>query len=86
MNGQTLWRKIQFAPRWRQRASTKKYRSEGSEKRRRKNECSDRSDRAKKSYGPVEAVRGIDFYVESGTLFAFLGVNGAGKSLSLIHI
>lgn len=37
----------------------------------------------KKSYGPVEAVRGIDFYVESGTLFAFLGVNGAGKSTTI---
>lgn len=54
-----------------------------------------------KSYGGVQAVRGIDFYVEKGKLFAFLGPNGAGKSttidilstalkadqgLSLIHI
>ena len=27
----------------------------------------------KKSYGPIEAVKGIDFFVEEGTLFAFLG-------------
>ncbi|NLK75264.1 MAG: ABC transporter ATP-binding protein [Clostridiales bacterium] len=37
----------------------------------------------KKSYGPVEAVKGIDFYVEKGTLFAFLGPNGAGKSTTI---
>ena len=34
----------------------------------------------KKSYGQVEAVKGIDFYVEKGSLFAFLGPNGAGKT------
>ena len=39
----------------------------------------------KKSYGSVEAVRGIDFTMEEGQLFAFLGPNGAGKSTS-IHI
>ena len=36
-----------------------------------------------KSYGTVRAVRGIDFYVEAGSLFAFLGVNGAGKSTTI---
>jgi multidrug/hemolysin transport system ATP-binding protein len=37
----------------------------------------------KKSYGSVEAVKGIDFYVEKGSLFAFLGPNGAGKSTTI---
>lgn len=37
----------------------------------------------KKSYGDVEAVKGISFYVESGKLFAFLGPNGAGKSTTI---
>lgn len=37
----------------------------------------------KKSYGPVQAVKGIDFYVEQGTLFAFLGPNGAGKTTTI---
>src|SRR5690554_542167 len=37
----------------------------------------------KKSYGSVEAVKGIDFYVERGSLFAFLGPNGAGKSTTI---
>lgn len=37
----------------------------------------------KKSYGNIEAVRGIDYYVEKGTLFAFLGPNGAGKSTTI---
>ena len=31
-----------------------------------------------KSYGSVKAVNGLDFYVERGKLFAFLGPNGAG--------
>ena len=33
-----------------------------------------------KSYGDVHAVRGIDLTVAKGQLFAFLGLNGAGKS------
>lgn len=37
----------------------------------------------KKSYGQVEAVKGISFYVEPGKLFAFLGPNGAGKSTTI---
>ena len=37
----------------------------------------------KKSYGQVQAVKGIDFYVESGKIFAFLGPNGAGKSTTI---
>ncbi len=37
----------------------------------------------KKSYGDVQAVKGIDFYVEKGKLFAFLGPNGAGKSTTI---
>lgn len=36
-----------------------------------------------KSYKDVKAVRGIDFYVDTGTLFAFLGPNGAGKSTTI---
>jgi len=36
-----------------------------------------------KRYGAVEAVKGIDFYVEEGKLFAFLGPNGAGKSTTI---
>lgn len=37
----------------------------------------------KKFYGDVQAVKGIDFYVEKGKLFAFLGPNGAGKSTTI---
>ena len=37
----------------------------------------------KKSYGNVNAVAGIDFFVEKGKLFAFLGPNGAGKSTTI---
>lgn len=36
-----------------------------------------------KAYGSVHAVKGLDFYVESGKLFAFLGPNGAGKSTTI---
>lgn len=37
----------------------------------------------KKSYGSVQAVKDLSFYVESGKLFAFLGPNGAGKSTTI---
>ena len=33
-----------------------------------------------KSYGPVDAVRGISFRVRHGEVFALLGPNGAGKT------
>ena len=32
-----------------------------------------------KSYGNVKAVNDLSFCVKQGELFAFLGVNGAGK-------
>jgi ABC-type multidrug transport system ATPase subunit len=37
----------------------------------------------KKSYGDIKAVDGISFSVERGSLFAFLGLNGAGKSTTI---
>ncbi len=37
----------------------------------------------RKSYGDVRAVKGLDFYIESGKIFAFLGPNGAGKSTTI---
>ena len=37
----------------------------------------------RKSYGPVEAVRGVSFTVEHGEIFALLGPNGAGKTTTL---
>jgi len=36
-----------------------------------------------KSYGPVEAVRGIDLDIRSGEIFALLGPNGAGKTTTV---
>jgi ABC-2 type transport system ATP-binding protein len=36
-----------------------------------------------KSYGEIEAVRGIDFEVAAGEIFGFLGPNGAGKSTTI---
>ncbi len=36
-----------------------------------------------KSYGPVEAVRGVSFTVARGEIFALLGPNGAGKTTTL---
>jgi ABC-2 type transport system ATP-binding protein len=36
-----------------------------------------------KSYGDLQAVRGIDLRIESGETFGFLGPNGAGKSTTI---
>jgi ABC-2 type transport system ATP-binding protein len=37
----------------------------------------------RKSYGPLEAVRGVDLEVREGEIVAFLGPNGAGKTTIL---
>src|SRR5262245_6336424 len=37
----------------------------------------------RKSYGALEAVRGLDFTVDGGEVFALLGPNGAGKTTTL---
>jgi ABC-2 type transport system ATP-binding protein len=36
-----------------------------------------------KSYGAVQAVRGVSFAVGRGEVFALLGPNGAGKTTTL---
>ena len=38
------------------------------------------------SYGKIEAVKGISFTVGQGEVVCLIGTNGAGKTLSLIHI
>ncbi|MDH2424094.1 ATP-binding cassette domain-containing protein [Sphaerisporangium sp. TRM90804] len=37
----------------------------------------------RKTYGEVEAVKGIDFEVRPGEVFGFLGPNGAGKTTTI---
>lgn len=36
-----------------------------------------------KTYGQIQAVRGIDFSIESGEIFGILGPNGAGKTTTI---
>jgi ABC-2 type transport system ATP-binding protein len=36
-----------------------------------------------KSYGKVEAVRGVSFEVRPGEIYGLLGPNGAGKSTTI---
>jgi ABC-2 type transport system ATP-binding protein len=42
-----------------------------------------RVDNLKKSYGSLEAVKGVSFQVEEGEIFALIGPNGAGKTTTL---
>ena len=37
----------------------------------------------RKTYGALEAVRGVDFEIEEGEVFGLLGPNGAGKTTTV---
>ena len=37
----------------------------------------------RKNYGPCEVLKGIEFKVKKGEIFALLGINGAGKTTTL---
>src|SRR6187431_3042429 len=37
----------------------------------------------RKSYGPVEAVRGVSFEIGAGEIFGLIGPNGAGKTTTI---
>lgn len=40
-------------------------------------------EKLKRSFGEIEAVKGIDLNVERGEIFGFIGPNGAGKSTTI---
>src|ERR671937_863069 len=42
-----------------------------------------RTDSLKKSFGDVQAVKGVDLFAEQGTVFGLLGPNGAGKTTTI---
>jgi ABC-2 type transport system ATP-binding protein len=42
-----------------------------------------RTEGLKKSFGEVQAVKGVDLYAEQGTVFGLLGPNGAGKTTTI---
>src|SRR5919198_1045085 len=42
-----------------------------------------RTEGLKKSFGEVQAVKGVDLFAEQGTVFGLLGPNGAGKTTTI---